>query len=201
MTIRTAVVGSDAMRMTGIEKRFVNDIGHSRRVAEAAVRRLRHVPVHRELVVPGRRLRQRRRRPAGRRDVRPSRRGRRCRPAADRAGARRGGRSSRGPLHGRGCDLPAVRGRTVRRRRHQQDHAPCAAMVIGARRDAASPQTAWLSGVRRPEGTLLAGVGPEAARRSRRRLHWSGSRPLLRVTAAGSRQAGWLHYEATLQKP
>ncbi|MGH9200390.1 MAG: class I SAM-dependent methyltransferase [Vicinamibacterales bacterium] len=33
--------------MTGIEKRFVNDIGHSRSVAEAAVRRLRHVPVQR----------------------------------------------------------------------------------------------------------------------------------------------------------
>ena len=31
--------------MTRIEKRFVNDIGHSRRVAEEAVRRLRHVPV------------------------------------------------------------------------------------------------------------------------------------------------------------
>jgi len=35
------------MRMTSIEKRFVNEIGHSRRVAEQAVRRLRHVPVHR----------------------------------------------------------------------------------------------------------------------------------------------------------
>ena len=33
--------------MTGIEKRFVNDSRHSRRVAEAAVRRLRHVPVDR----------------------------------------------------------------------------------------------------------------------------------------------------------
>jgi ubiquinone/menaquinone biosynthesis C-methylase UbiE len=33
------------MRMSRIEKRFVNDIGHSRRVAEEAVRRLRHVPV------------------------------------------------------------------------------------------------------------------------------------------------------------
>jgi ubiquinone/menaquinone biosynthesis C-methylase UbiE len=33
------------MRMTRIEKRFVNEIGHSRRVAEEAVRRLRHVPV------------------------------------------------------------------------------------------------------------------------------------------------------------
>jgi ubiquinone/menaquinone biosynthesis C-methylase UbiE len=31
--------------MTGIEKRLVNDTGHSRSVAEAAVRRLRHVPV------------------------------------------------------------------------------------------------------------------------------------------------------------
>ena len=35
------------MRMTRIEKRFVNEIGHSRKVAEEAVRRLRHVPVHR----------------------------------------------------------------------------------------------------------------------------------------------------------
>ena len=35
------------MRMTRLEKRFVNDIGHSRRVAEATVRRLRRVPVHR----------------------------------------------------------------------------------------------------------------------------------------------------------
>ena len=35
------------MRMTAIEKRFVNDIAHSRGVAEAAVRRLRHVPVQR----------------------------------------------------------------------------------------------------------------------------------------------------------
>ena len=34
--------------MTGIEKRFVNEIGHSRRVADEAVRRLRHVPVHRD---------------------------------------------------------------------------------------------------------------------------------------------------------
>jgi ubiquinone/menaquinone biosynthesis C-methylase UbiE len=33
------------MRMTRIERRFVNDIGHSRKVAEEAVRRLRHVPV------------------------------------------------------------------------------------------------------------------------------------------------------------
>jgi ubiquinone/menaquinone biosynthesis C-methylase UbiE len=33
--------------MTRIEKRFVNEIGHSRRVAEEAVRRLRHVPVDR----------------------------------------------------------------------------------------------------------------------------------------------------------
>jgi ubiquinone/menaquinone biosynthesis C-methylase UbiE len=33
--------------MTGIEKRFVNRLGHSRRVAEQAVRRLRRVPVHR----------------------------------------------------------------------------------------------------------------------------------------------------------
>jgi ubiquinone/menaquinone biosynthesis C-methylase UbiE len=33
------------MRMTGIEKRFVNEVGHSRNVAEKAVRRLRHVPV------------------------------------------------------------------------------------------------------------------------------------------------------------
>ena len=33
------------MRMTGIEKRFVNDIGHSRSVAEAAARRLRSLPV------------------------------------------------------------------------------------------------------------------------------------------------------------
>jgi ubiquinone/menaquinone biosynthesis C-methylase UbiE len=31
--------------MSRIEKRFVNDIGHSRRVAEEAVRRLRHIPV------------------------------------------------------------------------------------------------------------------------------------------------------------
>ena len=34
------------MRMTGIEKRFVNEIEHSRSVAENAVRRLRRVPVH-----------------------------------------------------------------------------------------------------------------------------------------------------------
>jgi ubiquinone/menaquinone biosynthesis C-methylase UbiE len=33
------------MRMTSIEKHFVNDAGHSRRIAEAAVRRLRRVPV------------------------------------------------------------------------------------------------------------------------------------------------------------
>ncbi len=33
------------MRMTGIEKRFVNDIGHSRSVAQAAARRLRSLPV------------------------------------------------------------------------------------------------------------------------------------------------------------
>jgi ubiquinone/menaquinone biosynthesis C-methylase UbiE len=33
--------------MTRIEKRFVNGIGHSRRVAEEAVRRLSQVPVHR----------------------------------------------------------------------------------------------------------------------------------------------------------
>jgi ubiquinone/menaquinone biosynthesis C-methylase UbiE len=35
------------MRMTRIEKRFVNDIGHGCRVAEEAVRRLRHLPVQR----------------------------------------------------------------------------------------------------------------------------------------------------------
>ena len=35
------------MRMTRIEKRFVNDSAHSRSVAEAAVRLLRHVPVQR----------------------------------------------------------------------------------------------------------------------------------------------------------
>jgi ubiquinone/menaquinone biosynthesis C-methylase UbiE len=35
------------MRMTPIEKRFVNDIGHSRNVAKAAVQRLRRVPVQR----------------------------------------------------------------------------------------------------------------------------------------------------------
>ena len=35
------------MRMTPIEKRFVNDTGHSRNVAEAAVQRLRRVPVQR----------------------------------------------------------------------------------------------------------------------------------------------------------
>jgi ubiquinone/menaquinone biosynthesis C-methylase UbiE len=35
------------MRMTSFEKRFVNDLGHSRRVAEEAVRRLRHVPIQR----------------------------------------------------------------------------------------------------------------------------------------------------------
>src|SRR5687768_8708211 len=39
--------GSNAMRMTGIEKRFVNDIGHSRGVAEKAVRRLNRVPLQR----------------------------------------------------------------------------------------------------------------------------------------------------------
>ena len=33
------------MRMTRIEKHFVNDAGHSRNVAEAAIRRLRRVPV------------------------------------------------------------------------------------------------------------------------------------------------------------
>jgi ubiquinone/menaquinone biosynthesis C-methylase UbiE len=38
---------SIALRMTNIEKRFVNGIGHSRSVAEAAVRRLRRVPVER----------------------------------------------------------------------------------------------------------------------------------------------------------
>jgi ubiquinone/menaquinone biosynthesis C-methylase UbiE len=32
--------------MTRFEKRFVNASGHSREVAEAAVRRLRHVPLH-----------------------------------------------------------------------------------------------------------------------------------------------------------
>jgi ubiquinone/menaquinone biosynthesis C-methylase UbiE len=35
------------MRMTQIEKRFVNQIGHSRGVAADAVRRLRHVPLDR----------------------------------------------------------------------------------------------------------------------------------------------------------
>jgi ubiquinone/menaquinone biosynthesis C-methylase UbiE len=35
------------MRMTPLEKRFVNDLGHSRGVAEKAVRRLQRVPVHR----------------------------------------------------------------------------------------------------------------------------------------------------------
>jgi ubiquinone/menaquinone biosynthesis C-methylase UbiE len=39
------LLGSDVMRMTRIEKRFVNEIGHSRRVAEDAVRRLRHLPI------------------------------------------------------------------------------------------------------------------------------------------------------------
>jgi ubiquinone/menaquinone biosynthesis C-methylase UbiE len=34
--------------MTGLEKRFVNESGHSRKVAEEAVRRLRHLPVRRE---------------------------------------------------------------------------------------------------------------------------------------------------------
>jgi ubiquinone/menaquinone biosynthesis C-methylase UbiE len=33
------------MQMTRFEKRFVNDIGHSHSVAEAAVRRLAHMPV------------------------------------------------------------------------------------------------------------------------------------------------------------
>jgi ubiquinone/menaquinone biosynthesis C-methylase UbiE len=33
--------------MTPLEKRFVNDLGHSRGVAEKAVRRLQRVPVHR----------------------------------------------------------------------------------------------------------------------------------------------------------
>jgi ubiquinone/menaquinone biosynthesis C-methylase UbiE len=41
------LLGSNAMRMTRIEKRFVNEIGHSGRVAEEAVRRLRHVSVQR----------------------------------------------------------------------------------------------------------------------------------------------------------
>lgn len=35
------------MRMTRFEKRFVNDSGHSRRVAQEAVRRLRRVPIDR----------------------------------------------------------------------------------------------------------------------------------------------------------
>jgi ubiquinone/menaquinone biosynthesis C-methylase UbiE len=35
------------MRMTRIEKRLVNDVGHSRHVAENAVRRLHHLPVRR----------------------------------------------------------------------------------------------------------------------------------------------------------
>src|SRR5262245_2397262 len=43
--LQQPVTGSNSMRMTRIEKRFVNDIGHSRRVADEAVRRLRHVPV------------------------------------------------------------------------------------------------------------------------------------------------------------
>jgi ubiquinone/menaquinone biosynthesis C-methylase UbiE len=34
------------MRMTGVEKRFVNNSGHSRRVADGAVSRLRRLPVH-----------------------------------------------------------------------------------------------------------------------------------------------------------
>lgn len=38
-------LGCNHMRMTRIEKRFVNEIGHSGRVAEETVRRLRHVPV------------------------------------------------------------------------------------------------------------------------------------------------------------
>jgi ubiquinone/menaquinone biosynthesis C-methylase UbiE len=42
-----ATLDDNAMRMTGIEKRFVNGIVHSRSVAEAAVRRLHHVPVRR----------------------------------------------------------------------------------------------------------------------------------------------------------
>ena len=41
------------------------------------------------------------------------------------------------------------------------------------------------------EGPVLAGVGPEATRRSRRRVHWSGTRSLFRVTATGS-QAHWM---------
>jgi ubiquinone/menaquinone biosynthesis C-methylase UbiE len=36
---------SDIMKMTRIEKRFVNEIGHSRKAAQEAVRRLRHIPV------------------------------------------------------------------------------------------------------------------------------------------------------------
>lgn len=35
------------MKMTRIEKRFVNDAGHSRRVAEQAAGRLRHLPIQR----------------------------------------------------------------------------------------------------------------------------------------------------------
>jgi ubiquinone/menaquinone biosynthesis C-methylase UbiE len=44
---RSTIEWERRMRMTGIEKRFVNRAGHSRSVAEAAVRRLRHVPVQR----------------------------------------------------------------------------------------------------------------------------------------------------------
>lgn len=42
-----AAFDNRTMRMTRIEKHFVNDIGHTRRVAEEAVRRLRHLPIER----------------------------------------------------------------------------------------------------------------------------------------------------------
>lgn len=45
MRVGRSVRQSCIMRMTRIEKRFVNDIGHSRRVAEEAVCRLRLIPV------------------------------------------------------------------------------------------------------------------------------------------------------------
>jgi ubiquinone/menaquinone biosynthesis C-methylase UbiE len=47
--VQPAAVNSyqHVMRMARIEKHFVNEIGHSRKVAERAVRRARHVPVQR----------------------------------------------------------------------------------------------------------------------------------------------------------
>src|SRR5262245_6192519 len=68
-------------------------------------------------------------------------------------------------------------------------------MVLGARRDATSPQTERVPGVRRPQGAFVAGVGPEAIRRSRRCVHGRRSRPLVRVAAIGQER----HWMAALR--